>query len=197
MLPMLNRRRRQLVQGMVASLALPALSPARAHVGMGPVRPPLAAPTWPLTLSTGASQRLPALLKNHVTALQLMFTGCSASCPIQGAVFADVQQSLQQEAQAADWRLLSVSIDALNDGAAQLTTWLKRFSARPERWRAAVPAVSDVDALFDFLQGRSNNLDRHTAQVFVFNRRGELAFRTVDFASSKQILVAMQQVAGT
>lgn len=63
---------------------------ARAHAGPGRVDPPLPAAAWPLTLNDGRRSRLPAVLAGRATALQLMFTGCTATCPIQGALFAAV-----------------------------------------------------------------------------------------------------------
>lgn len=152
--------------------------------------PPVAAPRLPMAPVHGPSAPLSSLLRGHQTAVQLMFTGCSAVCPIQGALFADVQRQLASA--PPDWRLLSVSIDALSDGPAQLRAWLARFGAQDARWRAAVPSVHGVDPLFDFLQGRSGGLDRHTSQVYVFDRQAQLVFRTVDLPSTQEVVSALQ-----
>lgn len=194
--------RRRLLQAGAAWLALPAVAaraqaqaPAKAHAPPGPVQPALAAPALRLTPSSGPAETLPALLKGRVTALQLMFTGCSATCPIQGAMFAEVQRQLAAVQAPADWRLLSVSIDPLSDGAPQLKAWLERFGAQPARWRAAAPDVKEVDTLFNFLQGETDGVDRHSSQVFVFDRQAALAWRTLDLPSLKQVMTALQNVA--
>lgn len=164
-----------------------------AHNEIGPVKPPLAAPPLKLTGADGKPTSLPALMKGRTTALQLMFTGCSATCPIQGAVFAEAQQKLAGK--TAEFQLLSISIDPLGDDAKALRGWLQQFGADPGRWRAAVPRVDDVDGLFDFLRGRAAGPDRHTAQVYLFNRRAELVFRTPDFPSGEVLVTTLQQLA--
>lgn len=196
--------RRRLLQAGAAWLALPAAGVGRAqlpgqvaqpHAAPGPLKPPLVAPALNLTPSSGPTETMAACLKGRITALQLMFTGCSATCPIQGAMFAEVQQQLLATQAPAEWRLLSVSIDALSDGPAQLKAWLERFGAQAARWRAAVPGVKEVDTLFNFLQGQVGGVDRHSAQVFVFDRQAALAWRTVDLPSTRQVMTALQQVA--
>ncbi len=192
-LPATGHARRQLLQG-AALLATAAAGwpPARAHGGAGPVDPPLPAPALALTLDDGRRSSLPALLQGRVTALQLMFTGCTATCPIQGALFASVQAGLPPATPARPQplptaQLLSVSIDALGDEPRALARWLRQHSAG-RQWRAAVPSVAGVEALFDFLGGRNAQPDRHTAQVYLFGSRGQLLLRSADFPSPPQVL---------
>jgi protein SCO1/2 len=168
-----------------ASLARPRA--ATAHPGPGRVDPPQPAPALPLTLHDGRSSQLPALLAGQATLVQLMFTGCTATCPIQGALFAAVQAGLATRPAPAPARLLSISIDALGDHPAALRGWLQAQGARPG-WAAAVPSVAGVEQLFAFLGGRSPGPDQHTAQVYLFDRRGRLALRSADFPSPQQLL---------
>ena len=164
---------------------------AAAHESAGPVSPRLAAPSG-LRLSTtdGQAALLPDLLKGHVTAVQLMFTGCSATCPIQGAIFADAQARLASTDKHL--RLLSISIDPLNDDAAALSRWLARFGAQRARWAAAAPTMQALDPMLDFLRGRAAGVDRHTAQAYLFDRQGRLAFRTVDMPPGGDLVRLMQ-----
>jgi protein SCO1 len=183
-------RRRLLAAGVLA-LAVGRHGVARAHESAGPVTPRQAAPTG-MRLNTidGKPALLPDLLKGRITAVQLMFTGCSATCPIQGAIFADAQAHLAPADKQL--RLLSISIDPLGDDAPALARWLGRFGAQPARWSAAVPAVRDVDPLLDFLRGRATGADRHTAQAYLFDRQGRLAFRTVDMPPGNELVRLMQ-----
>ena len=183
----MNRR-----HALLATAALP-WAQAKAHNDAGRVRPTQAAPALPLTLHTGRPATLPALLAGRVTALQLMFTGCSATCPIQGALFAAVQPRLQGLAGA---QLLSLSIDPLGDDAPALARWLKQHGAGAA-WRGGLPRVADVDRLFDYLRARGRAADRHTAQVYFFNRQGELALRSTDFPSAEQVLSWLAWLAET
>ena len=165
---------------------------AHAHNDVGRVQPALPAPALPLTLQDGRRSTLPRLLAGQATALQLMFTGCSATCPIQGALFGAVQQRIHGRPGV---QLLSVSVDPLGDDAPAMQRWMQQFGAGTQ-WRGALPAVADVDKLFDFLRARSREPDRHTAQVYFFNTKGELALRSTDFPSAEQVasmLVAAQR----
>src|ERR1700733_15155773 len=48
----------------------------------GPIRPPIPVPDINLVCHNGASTTLPRLADGHATAVQLMFTHCTTSCPI-------------------------------------------------------------------------------------------------------------------
>lgn len=160
-----------------AGLALLPLG-THAHNEAGRVRPGLPAPDLKLTLHDGRKTTLPKLLSGKATALQTMFTTCSATCPIQGALFASVQA--QVASAPKNIQLLSLTIDPLGDDARAMQAWLKRYGAGP-RWLGATPEINDVDRLFDFLKARNVGADRHTAQVYLFNSHAELVMRTVDF----------------
>jgi protein SCO1/2 len=163
-------QRRKLI---AAAAAMPFA--ARAHGPFGRVEPPRAAPAMPLLGTDGKFCGLRERLLGRVTALQLMFTGCSAVCPLQGALFAAVAQELKP----GDGRLLSLSIDPLGDDPKALSVWLARFGALPA-WQAAVPRVKDVDRLLDLLSGRAEAPDRHSTQVYMFDRQARLVYRTPD-----------------
>jgi protein SCO1/2 len=179
---------------LLRAAALPWLPAAGAHTNAGRVDPPRPAPPLPLTLHDGRANTLARLLAGHSTALQLMFTGCTATCPIQGALFASVQAGLARERAAPGAQLLSLSIDPLGDDAAALARWLRAAGAGPG-WLGAVPSVAGVDTIFDFLGGRSRGPDRHTAQVYLFNARAELVLRSPDFPAPAQVQGWLQALA--
>lgn len=165
---------------------------ARAHSNAGVVVPPALPPTLSLTFDDGKVGTLAQVLKGRVSAVQLMFTSCSATCPIQGAVFAQAARELGDSVKDAQW--LSLSIDPGRDTPQALHTWMGRFGAHP-RWRAARPAPKQLDAVFDFLKARNTGPDRHTAQVYFFNRRGELTMRSVDFPPAAELTRVMRDLA--
>ena len=164
--------------------------PPPAHPAMGPLRPPLPLADLRLLDENGQPFGLRARLLGRATALQLMFTGCSATCPVQGALFAAVAPRL--DASAA--QLLSLSIDPLGDSPAALKAWMARFGAHPA-WRAAVPRVQDVDGLLDLLRGRARGADRHTAQVYLVDRQARLAWRTEEMPPAAQLVELLGQMA--
>ena len=163
------------------------------HFPFGPVVParPLAA--WSVKTDQGRSTDLPTLLRGRITALQLMFTGCSATCPIQGALFAQAQRDLKSATGAAQF--LSLSIDPLSDGPAELDRWLRQFSARPG-WSAAAPRIDDVDAIVTVLGSGGQPVpkgtqDPHNGQVYLIDRRGALVFRLPSMPTPADIIATL------
>jgi protein SCO1/2 len=176
----------------------------QAHL-LGPVTPAQGLPAPPVTLHDGRRLPLGQVLRGRLTALQLMFTGCSSLCPVQGATFAQLQALLLRPsgpggrsgtgtgaAAAMAPQLLSISIDPLGDDARALAAWRGRFGAGPG-WLAAVPGVGDVDGLFEALRGRASGPDRHSTQVFLLDASGRLVFRCAELASAESVAQAMSQ----
>ncbi|MDB5816669.1 MAG: hypothetical protein JWQ11_309 [Rhizobacter sp.] len=196
-------RRRALASALsMSALACAGMRPrsAGAHESAGIVAPPKPAPSIEMSAidtssARGTPARLDLSLRQRVTAVQLMFTGCSATCPIQGALFADLQQALSSA--PADFRMLSISIDPLGDDAKAMAAWMRKFGASPARWTSAVPAMSAVDPLFDFLNGRAPGIDRHTPQVYVFDAQARLRYRTADMPPAPMVASLMREIAKT
>jgi protein SCO1/2 len=182
---MINRRHwLQMVTAAAGASALNTL----AHNSAGWVKPPLPVPDLRVTLPDGKQLALRDVLRGRVTALQLMFTGCTSTCPLQGALFAQVQARVDAVGvPLANTQLVSLSIDPLGDSLSAMAGWLRQFGANP-RWRAVVPQVKDLDTLLNFVDGRSKGLDRHTAQVFMFNARAELVLRSVDHPPAAEVV---------
>ena len=173
-----------------------AIDAARSsHFPFGPVAPPRAIPAWPVITSSGHSTNLAALLAGRVTALQLMFTGCNATCPIQGALFGQTQQQLAHE---PDAQLISISIAPLADTPAALRAWLRKFDAGP-RWIGVQPRPEDLQPILDLLtrgaEAQPVGPDPHTGQVYIANRRGELVYRTPSMPPAAKIGEALRSVA--
>jgi protein SCO1 len=188
----MNQPRRNALAWLTALAAPPliAQTAAPSHDPFGPVRPPLPAPKLPLTGGDGKRFELTDRLRGRVTGLQLMFTTCSATCPIQGALFGAVAPLLAGQ---RDMQLLSISIDPLGDSPQAVRAWLARFG-RHTHWQAALPRVEDVDRLLDFVRGRAASADRHTAQVYLFDRQARLAYRTADMPPARFIADMMGQL---
>jgi protein SCO1 len=189
--PILRRR-------LIVALGLIALlrpERARSHAAFGPVQPEQPAPKLQVTGMDGKPIDFVGALKGQVTALQLIYTGCSATCPIQGAVFAQTQTLLGATDKGKDIRLLSVSIDPLGDDVKALRAWLGKHGAQPQRWTAALPAMRQVDPMLDFLRGRATGADRHTAQAFIFDRKARLVHRTEDMPAPQSLANLLLSVA--
>lgn len=180
---------------LAAAMAIAGVCPGTwAHRTGGAVSPPRQPPPLRFRMHDGRSVNLHALLKGRITAVQLMFTGCTATCPIQGALFAALERQVAMHPTLSDVRLLSASIDPFSDTPAALRTWLAKFGGG-SRWSAAVPEPSSLDLWMDFLDGRENGADRHTGQVYLFDRAGCLILRSVDFPPTEQILQMLKEAA--
>ena len=184
-------RRRLLIAGALAWLGAPPS--ARANAGVGPVMPAAAAPALALRRHDGATTTLAAQLRGAPTAVQLMFTGCSSVCPIQGALFAALQAALLAERDAGT-RLLSLSIDPMADNPAALRAWLLRFGAKPA-WSAAAPVPEALDPMLSLFKGGAAAGDRHTGQVYVFDRQARLVWRTSELPPAEEVMAALRRVA--
>jgi len=185
--------RRRLVLAWAGASALGTLPRAQAaSPPTGWVQPRQPAPAFRITRTDGRQVPLASATAGKVTAVQLMFTGCSATCPVQGALFAAVAGRLRRN----DVQLLSISIDALGDTPATLSAWQHRFGMHPA-WSAAVSDVNEVDQLTGFMKGAPARQGTHTAQVFVFDRNARLCFRTGDSPALAEVEALLAHVAGT
>jgi len=178
--------------------ALEAFSTAHAHSGAGTLDEPRQLGHWPLLDDLGRQQPLDQRLQRQVTAVQFMFTGCSALCPLQGALFATVQQRLGPDMARLGIRLLSISVDPLSDDPAALTRWRRSFQAG-DAWRAASPQPQDLDALLDrFDDARLSPRpagDRHSTQVMVCDRAGRLRWRSLPLSAAEPVVQALRTLA--
>ncbi|MBL8345321.1 MAG: SCO family protein [Rubrivivax sp.] len=175
---------------LVCALDADARAEAATQALKGLVLPRVPAPDLPLTDTFGRSIGLSAQLRGKVTAVQLMFAGCSSTCPIQGAVFAAVAQKVR----ATDVHLLSLTVDPLSDSPQALRDWLGRFGQH-RFWTAGAPRMQDVDVLAEFLRGAPPRTGTHSSQVFLFDRQARLAFRTVELPSAEHVAELLTMLA--
>lgn len=187
-----NPRRRKLLAAALGIAAARNAIASEAREATGWVLPRLAALPIELTNTDGRSQTLSKALAGRVTAVQLMFTGCSSTCPIQGALFAELARQLR----TTDVQLLSISIDALGDSLPALASWQARFGAH-RAWAAALPKIADVDSLARFMRGSPARPGTHTAQVFVFDRQSRLCYRTADAPAVSELQSLLTRIANS
>ena len=190
--PAVNPSRRSLLAAAASTALALRAGVAAAHNNAGLVNPGQPPPPVALVLDDDTPSSLATLLAGHVTAVQLIFTSCQATCPIQGALFAEAAKKLSDGNKPAQF--LSISIDPARDTPAALREWLKRFGRSP-RWRAAQPDKRQLESLTTFLKSKIAGPDPHTAQVYYFDRIPELVMRSVDFPQSSEIVKMLEQLA--
>jgi protein SCO1 len=186
--------RRRLMKAMLGGVLVPGVPrQALSHADFGPVAPAKAVPSPTCVLSDGRTATLGELLTGKTTALQLMFTGCTAICPMQGALFARLQEMLTNQL-AGNVQLLSLSIDPLSDNPKALSAWLKRFAAR-RGWIAASPAPAALGQVTAFFRSGVNAADDHSTQVYVIDRGARLVWRTSDLPAPREIAELLLRLA--
>ena len=185
----LHRRR---LLSLAATVALPGSIPRAlaADAPTGWLQPRLAVPPFRVISADGRKLSFAGALAGKVTAVQLMFTGCSSTCPVQGALFAAVAPGLR----STDAQLLSVSIDALGDTPTRMSNWQAKFGRSPS-WLTSIADIADVDRLVDFMKGKAGKSGTHTAQVFICDRLGRLCYRTGDSPAAGEVQALLARVA--
>lgn len=158
---------------------------AAAHGNIGPVRPPFQLPNVDVTRHDGARIGIETILMGRVTAMQLIYTGCSTTCGLQGSTFAAVQRRLPSQWHQS-LQLLSLSIDPLGDNANALAAWRNRFTAMIG-WNAVVPDQGGLEQLRRALQ-QNGQPDAHSTQVYVFDRHARLIWRTAELPTALEIV---------
>jgi len=184
--------RRALLAGAAALPAIRSVWAAEPGADHGRIRPPLPAPDLPLIAQDGVSTTLPRLLAQRVTALQVMFTACRTTCPIQGAIFARVQK-LMPDLVDRGIQLVSLSVDPEHDTGPVLARWLRRFGARPG-WRAAAPRPGDVPQVRAFFGAGRTASDNHSTQVHLLDRTGALVWRTGELPEAEEVVALLRRI---
>jgi protein SCO1/2 len=159
--------------------------------GHGQIKPPLPVPDMALMRHDGASIRLLSQLRGRVTAVQLIFTSCTTTCPIEAAIFQRVQNMLPNM-NAQGIQLLSLSVDPETDTPGALSAWRHRYHAS-SNWIAAVPLKAEVPGLRDFFQNGGNSSD-HSTQVHIIDREGRLVWRTYELPAAQEVAAVLQKV---
>lgn len=158
----------------------------------GVIKPPRPLPNLMLRCQDGRSATLKSLASGHVTAVQLMFTTCTSTCPMQGAIFERVQR-LMPQMEKQHIQLISLSIDPKSDTPKALTEWLSMFHAGGS-WIGAAPAVQDLAAMRSFFGVGEVAFDPHSTQTFILDRAGDLVFRTGELPPPEQIAAVLRRI---
>lgn len=180
-----------------ATAAQDAAARVSQHFPFGTVAPARPLPDWRLLTHTGHTQGLNQLCKGKITAIQLIYTHCSAICPIQGALFAQAQK-LAAAKGLRQVQFLSLSVDPLSDTAQVLARWLRAFDPGPD-WLAAAPTVKDVQALQALLtqggEALGDSIDAHPGQVYFIHRNSALVHRSPSLPTAAHVVSVMQDLA--
>lgn len=192
--------RRAVLRATAAGLAgLLSGSPSQARTPLQSAfsRTPPRVPELALVDQDGRAVRLPGALNGGAVAINFIYTGCASFCPPQTAIFRSLQQRLAATP-ALPGRLLSLSIDPLNDTPAALARYAQRFEARlgaNERWLMLTGGRSEVDAVLAAFGVHAASLAEHPSQVWVGHYEKRRWLRVLGLAGAEELLQWMREAA--
>ncbi len=111
------------------------------------------------------------LLRGRTAVISFIYTSCTATCPLVGRVFAELQEALVQ-AGRDDVVLLSLSRDPETDTPERLAQWGRRFGARPDARPGWLLLSADKVAMDDLLLALTGDPARrgaHSAAVLIID----------------------------
>lgn len=110
----------------------------------------------------------------------MVYTGCSATCPLQVRELADVKRALPPDVQTRI-RFLSISIDPLHDTPATLAAFARRMDADLPGWHFVTGRPDDIATFVDRLQGAgprgSARPEDHRTSLYLYDATGHLVQR--------------------
>jgi protein SCO1/2 len=137
----------------------------------------------------------PARLKNTLTEpgpvyLNFIFTSCTTVCPVMSQIFYELQSRLGPD--DANVRLVSVSIDPLEDTPRRLSAYSKKFAAGAnwEFLTGTGEASIAVQRAFDVYRGDKMN---HPVASFFRRTPNSPWVRLEGFASADQLLAELRR----
>ena len=150
----------------------------------------LSIPDLPMQDQSGRTVRLPEVLAtDRPVYVNFIFTTCTTVCPVMSQIFVQLQQQLKQQGLKA--RLVSVSIDPLEDTPARLSAYAKRFGA-DEHWRfltgTAQASVQAQEAFHIYIRDKMN----HPVVTFFRSRPGAEWIQVDGFAAPEQLVSLMK-----
>ena len=106
------------------------------------------------------------LVEGHVVAINFIFTTCQGVCPPMGTTFGTLESQLK----GRGVRLISVSVDPVNDTPAQLAAWARKYGAGPD-WTLVTGQKQDIDGLLRSLGVYSANRANHSPLILLGDDR--------------------------
>lgn len=131
-------------------------------------------------------------LRGHPVLMHFVYTTCSSSCPLQVHDLAQVLAALAPEVRERV-RLVSVTVDPLQDTPASLAAFARRLDADRPGWHFVTGDPKQVFALADRLQVRDPKRPRtedHRTSLYLYDAAGTLMQRYAGTPVDKPRLVA-------
>lgn len=150
-------------------------------------------PDVALTDQHGRTARFKSeFVADRLVVVNFVYTTCTTVCPVQSALFADLQQRLGERA-GRDVSLLSVTVDPLRDTPVRLKEFAAQYQAGPG-WSFLGGPKQAVDEVLKAFKVYTPNFADHPAVVLVGDPRTGEWTRFSGFPGSQQILARVNQL---
>ena len=133
------------------------------------------------------------LVKDQVVAFNFIFTSCTTICPPMGAQFAGLEKRLGEKA-GKDIRLISVSIDPVNDTPERLKAWRGQFKGGPG-WTLLTGKPDRIESALKAMQVYTAEKNDHAPFVLLGNDKTSQWQRLNGLASPDEIMEALDKIA--
>jgi len=132
------------------------------------------------------------IVGDRLVVVNFIYTTCGTVCPIQSAVFAELQERLGDRI-GKEIAMISVSVDPLRDTPARLKQFAAQYSAGPG-WRFVTGTTQAVDEVLTAFNVSTRNFADHPAIVLVGDPRTGAWTRFYGFPGADRILSRMTQL---
>lgn len=132
------------------------------------------------------------LLKDKTVVINAMFTACTGACPVMAGTLAKIQDHLGDRV-GQDVRLISISVDPVNDTPAKLKEYAARFNARPG-WYFLTGSKENVQAALSKLGQWVEDPAAHQTLFLIGNDRTGLWKKALALAPADEVLPIVDSV---
>ena len=137
--------------------------------------------------------RLKEYLSEKPVILGFIFTTCTTICPIQGAMFSNMQKQLGRDIEEV--RFVSISIDPENDTPERMKEFLVRYGAKPG-WDFLTGSKQDIDRVGQAFEAYVPNKMSHSPLTYLKASGTGSWIRLNPYPTSAQLLGEIREVMG-
>jgi protein SCO1 len=132
------------------------------------------------------------LIEGKTVVINAMFTSCTGACPVMSGTMAKIQEHLGDRV-GKDVRLISITVDPVNDTPAKLKEYGERFHAKPG-WYLLTGSKENVEAILRKLGQWVDDPSNHQTLFLIGNDRTGLWKKAFALAKPEDVLPIVDSV---
>jgi protein SCO1/2 len=133
------------------------------------------------------------LMQGKTVIINAMFATCTGACPTMSGTMAKIQDHLGDRV-GKDVRLISITVDPVNDTPAKLKEYANRFHAKPG-WQLLTGSKENVEAALRKLGQWTEDPSNHQTLFLIGNDRTGLWKKAFALAKPEEVLTVVDSVA--